>query len=300
MKIILSIFVLIFAGNLGFAQTISAGEIAEIRFKNDGGFGVDRGFEITFRRDGAADYHGGKNSFSRKGDFRGSIDEKQFAELTKLIIAQNFFALKDRYEGGAMDVGTRTITVAHSGRRKSVVNWGASEQKEFSVIETAIKAVELEIRRQTIAEAADAAIQSLLVFRDFGIEDVQARFDFLDFQIEKNVGYEKLKNLTSITDKGGELPTFFFKNRKQVMLYHAAEILRRDRLTPEDFYRKFGGRFVKMPSRAGKTHRQIIYPTKGIAFSTDGETLDFLEIFPPTNLVKYKREIYREVSIFAK
>ena len=136
--------------------------------------------------------------------------------------------------------------------------------------------------------------------RSFNFDDAQARFDFADFEIEKNVGYERLKNLTSVADKAGEIPTLFFRGKRQVLMYLNAEMLAARKLTPEDFYQKFGGKFVELRSRAGKTHKQIVYPAQGVAFSTDGASLDFLEIFPPTTIAKYKREIYRTVPAFTK
>lgn len=300
MSIFLSIFVLMLAGNAGFAQTISAGEITHIELHDDGGFGVDKGFEILLERGGVATFHGGQNFYGRKGNYRGAFDEKQFAKLARLVITNNFFALKDRYEGNTMDVGTRTITVAHRGTQKSVVNWGASEQKEFAAIEKAIKELEAKILWRAAIKTSDEQIESLFVLRSFDFDDVQARFDFADLEIEKNVGYERLKNLTSVADKAGEIPTFFFQGKRQVLMYLTAEMLEARELKPEDFYRKFGKAHFALRSRAGKTHQQIVYPAQGIAFSTDGASLDFLEIFPPTTIAKYKREIYRTVPAFTK
>jgi len=300
MKIILSIFVLIMAGNLGFAQTIGAGEIRLIILKDEGGFGVDKGFEISLEKGDLAKFHGGENFYGRKGDYRGAFDEKQFLELAQLIIKNNFFTLKDRYEGNTMDVGTRTITVVYRGKQKSVVNWGASQQREFLAIEKAIKELEAKIEWRTNIKTFDEQIESFFDLRSFNFDDAQARLGSTDSEIEKNVGYERLKNLTSVTEKTGEIPTLFFQGKMQVMMYLTAEMLEARELKPEDFYKKFGKQYVQLRSRAGKTHKQIVYPANGIAFSTDGASLDFLEIFPPTTIAKYKREIYQTVPAFIK
>jgi hypothetical protein len=145
MKIFLSIFVLLLAGNAVFAQTAKASEIRLIILKDEGNFGVDKGFEISLKRDDAATFHGGRNFYGRKGDYRGALDEKQFAKLANLVVAQNFFALENRYEGSTTDVGTRTITVVYGDEQKSVANWGAKDVKEFSAIEKAIKQLEAKI-----------------------------------------------------------------------------------------------------------------------------------------------------------
>ena len=300
MKIFLSIFVLLLAGNAVFAQPAKASEIRIIILKDEGGFGVDKGFEISLERGDLATFHGGRNFYGRKGDYRSSLDEKQFAKLANLIIAQNFFALENRYEGGTMDVGTRTITVIYGGKQKSVVNWGAKDVKEFSAIEKAIKQLEAKIRWRSNLKNFDEQIESFFDLRAFNFDSAQARLGSADFEIEENVGYEKLENLTSVTDKAGEVPTLFFQGERQVMMYLTAEMLEKRKLKPEDFYSKFGKRYVQLRSRAGKTHRQIVYPAQGVAFSTDGESLDFLEIFPPTTIAEYKRGVYRTVPVFIK
>lgn len=146
MKIIPAILFLVLAGNMSFAQTPSAKEIGIIILKDEGGFGVDKGFEFLLERNDVATFHGGRNFYGRKGDYAGAFDKKHFDELAQLIINNNFLALEDRYEGHTMDVGTRTITVVYGGKQKSVVNWGASEVKEFAVIEKAIKKLEAKIK----------------------------------------------------------------------------------------------------------------------------------------------------------
>ena len=90
MKIILSVFVLILAGNAVFAQIISAGEITQIELRDEGGFGVDKGFEILLERGGAATFHGGQNFSGRKGNYRGAFDEKQFVGLARVSNHKQF------------------------------------------------------------------------------------------------------------------------------------------------------------------------------------------------------------------
>jgi hypothetical protein len=300
MKIIVAIFVLMLAGNMTFAQTPSANEIRIIMLKDEGGFGVDKGFEFLLEQNDVATFHGGRNFYGRKGDYAGAFTEKQFAHLAQLIINNNFFALRDRYEGTTMDVGTRTITVVYGGKQKTVVNWGASDVKEFAAIEKALRELEAKINWRSPLKTGDEQLESFTDLRAFNLDDAQTKLGSENFAVEKNVGYERLQNLTSFTDKTGETPTLFFQGERQVLLYLNAEMLAARELTPEYLYRKFGKRYVQLRSRAGKTHRQIVYPSQGIAFSTGGASLDFLEIFPPTTLARYRREIYRTPSAFIR
>jgi hypothetical protein len=183
MKIFLSIFVLLLAGNPGFAQTPKASEIRIIILKDEGGFGVDKGFEISLERGDSATFHGGRNFYGRKGDYRGSLDEKQFAKLANLIVSRNFFALENRYEGSMTDVGTRTITVIYGGKQKSVVNSGAKAVKEFSAIENAIKQLEAKIKWRSNLKNADEQIESFFDLLAFNFDCAQARLCSVDYQM---------------------------------------------------------------------------------------------------------------------
>ncbi len=287
------------AGNSAFAQTIAASDISEIMLETADGFCADCERITTLRGDGTAAYHGGKNSQYRPGESRGKFSREEFEKLAAFVVAQDFSRLKDRYEGSVSDVAEVKITVVYQGGQKTVVNWGGSDLPQLLAIKKAFESAASKIGWRTIV-TPDEMIESHLMFRSFAFDDVLARFDFADSEIEKNAQYEKLKNLTAIADKDGEVPTFFFRGKRQVLIYHTAEMLKEDDLKPNDFYQKFGKQFVELPSRAGKKHRQIVYPNKGIAFSTDGESLDFLEIFAPTTIAKYKREIYKTVPAFIK
>ncbi len=95
MEVFLFIFVLTTmfgAGNSAFAQTVAAADINEIVLDTGDGFCADCERVTTLHGDGTATYHGGKNSRLRAGDFRGSIDRKEFEKLADLIIAQDFFS----------------------------------------------------------------------------------------------------------------------------------------------------------------------------------------------------------------
>lgn len=42
------------------------------------------------------------------------------------------------------------------------------------------------------------------------------------------------------------------------------------------------------------------YPERGIAFATDGERVELLEVFRPTTLERYEAEIYRDPGEFIR
>lgn len=151
MKIFLSILIL----TLCLAALIpvsaqTAAEITEIKLRNDGGFGFDRGTEVKFFSDGSAEYSGGRNAFGLKGKYRGQIGKSAFARLANLIVRQEFFAFKDRYETAANDAATITTTVVYKGGQKSVANFANSGGKKILTIERAVQALEIKVKWEKV------------------------------------------------------------------------------------------------------------------------------------------------------
>ena len=283
------------------AQT--AADISEISLKNSGGFDYDRGTKVSFLSDGTAEYSGGKNSYFLQGKYQGRIGKYKFAKLANLIVERGFFSFKDRYEKQANDAAAVTTTVVYKGGQKTVANFAHSGGEDVSAVERAVNALSLWVKWEKIdtrksATSAEEEINRLLYSRDFSFDTVMESFGFADFETEKNAAYEKLENLTAVKDKDAEIQTFFFRGKNLLMMYLTAEMLGKSRLTADDFYKQFGKKYVELPSRAGKTHRQIVYPKDGIAFSFGDEKLDFLEVFPPTTKAKYLQTIYKVVPPF--
>lgn len=155
-SIIIFALLLMTTGAETFPQQLNPPAVAHIfsvKLTDEGnGFGFDKAIEIVFRSDGSAAFRGGKNSGIRKGIFRGAIDRREFTKLAKLINANKFFALEDRYEGNISDMGTKTITVTYAGGEKTVINWGGSNLKAFAVIRDAIREIEAKIKWQADLE----------------------------------------------------------------------------------------------------------------------------------------------------
>ena len=302
------ILILTLSSVLTSVITISAQtdhDISEISLKDSGGFRFDRQTEVRFSSDGSAFYSGGKNAYLLPGKYRGRIGKYKFAKLANLIVERGFFSFKDRYEKQANDAATVTTAVVYEGGQKTVANFAHSGGENLWAVERAVNALGLWVKWENIdtgisALSAEQEINRLLYYRDFSFDTVMQTFDFADFTAENDAAYEKLKNLTALKDKDHEIQTFFFRGKNLLMMYLTAEMLEKSRLTANDFYKMFGKKYVEMPSRAGESHRQIVYPKEGIAFSTGGEKLDFLEVFPPTSIAKYKSGIYQTIPTPAK
>ncbi len=63
---------------------------------------------------------------------------------------------------------------------------------------------------------------------------------------------------------------------------------------------KMGDDFVRLPSRAGKRAGLLLYASQGIAFSSEGDELDFLEVFVPCTRREYEHRYYRSPPPFVR
>ena len=57
---------------------------------------------------------------------------------------------------------------------------------------------------------------------------------------------------------------------------------------------------VCLRSRAGKTANMWVYAPQGVAYSSQGETVHFLEVFHPCSHGEYEARIYREPPDFVR
>lgn len=126
------------AAGSGLAQTKPvAADIREIILETGDGFCFDCERITTLRSDGTATYHGGQKSNFRRGDFYGGFGAAEFARLANAFLEAGFFDLKPRYEGSTSDVATVKITVVYQGGRKSIENFGRSDEPNLKIIERA-------------------------------------------------------------------------------------------------------------------------------------------------------------------
>ena len=58
--------------------------------------------------------------------------------------------------------------------------------------------------------------------------------------------------------------------------------------------RELGEPAAMLRSRTGEDSSLLVYPERGIAFATDGEKVEIVEICPPTTLEGYTTGIYKD------
>ncbi|MFP4210007.1 MAG: hypothetical protein ACLFR8_02095 [Alkalispirochaeta sp.] len=71
-------------------------------------------------------------------------------------------------------------------------------------------------------------------------------------------------------------------------------------ISPADLSGLYGESAARLRSRAGKTVDLWVRPEEGIACSVQGETIHFLEVFPPCSRDDYEARIYREPPRFIR
>jgi hypothetical protein len=142
-------------------------------------------------------------------------------------------------------------------------------------------------------------VEECLSWRDKSLSEVQQSLSISEAQIERNANYMKLTNLMELHNPDVHPGYFYFRNGKFALLYvGGGEEL--EQLDPKALQNRFGGEGVELRSRAGKHFNHHVYPEVGLAFSTDGEVVSILEVFPPTSLAEYQSSIYQEPPVYYK
>jgi hypothetical protein len=63
---------------------------------------------------------------------------------------------------------------------------------------------------------------------------------------------------------------------------------------------ELGGPGDELRSRAGKTFTHHVHADRGVAWSSDGDEVAFVEVFRPRSLAEYERDIYRDPGPFIR
>jgi hypothetical protein len=130
---------------------------------------------------------------------------------------------------------------------------------------------------------------------------IRKRFGTSEKYADRNTSYGNLKGLIEYHNAAAHPARFFFngKNDRPIVMYISTpEALAG--LDPGGLRRELGDPEATLPSRAGKAFTHFIYPNRGIAFSSDGTSVAFIELFPPITLDRYQAEIYDRPELFTK
>jgi hypothetical protein len=116
-------------------------------------------------------------------------------------------------------------------------------------------------------------------------------------QRERITGYQGLRDLDVIEAPGGE--RIHLRHNEVVLVYVGSTALP-DGLTSDSLRSAVDSDGDLLPSRQGKLAELHVVADRGIAWSeVDGE-VGFVELFPPTTLAAYRREIYQQPPVFSQ
>jgi hypothetical protein len=106
-------------------------------------------------------------------------------------------------------------------------------------------------------------------------------------------GYEGLSDVELVEAPGGE--RIFVRGDEVKMIYLGEECLPPS-ITHDALIEALGADTVRLRSSQGKSARQHVVAEQGIAWSVEGDEVGFVEVFPPTDMETYRREVYVELT----
>lgn len=144
-----------------------------------------------------------------------------------------------------------------------------------------------------------ADVKSLLWWQNQPLEAVQKALGASGVQVRNNAIYEKLENVSELFYPAAFPGHFYFRDGLVALLYIGDEAYL-SRLSPATIEGELGTEGVWHRSREGKTAGLYVFPQHGFAYSSDGETIGFVEVFPVMTLDEYRRSIYADPGPFFK
>ena len=139
-----------------------------------------------------------------------------------------------------------------------------------------------------MSRVAGYELADLLALRELKRDELQARFGALE--TDRQVGYEGIEHVDRLHDPDAFPGHFYFRGDDLAMLYIPRSALKDTDLG--ELERELGKPAATLSSRTGEDSSLLVYPERGVAFATDGEHVEIVEIFPPTSLKAYTAGIY--------
>lgn len=149
-----------------------------------------------------------------------------------------------------------------------------------------------------MSRVAGYELGDLLALRDLSRAEVRERFSIGDDGVDPGVAYERITGVDRL-HQGSAFPGhFYFRGDELAMLY-----IPRTALGDTDLgalQEELGEPAAMLRSRTGEDSSILVYPERGVAFATDGEQVEIVEIFPPTTLEDYQSGIHKDPGEFIR
>ena len=130
-------------------------------------------------------------------------------------------------------------------------------------------------------------------------EQVEMRLEIDGGETHRGVRYEGLEDLSQYYN-----PTVFpgrvYVGSERVEMVYVPSGPALAGVTRGDIEKGAGTQPTLLRSRAGKEYVHYAHPEEGIAYSSEGDEVCFVEVFRPRSLDAYKAEIYRDPGPFTR
>jgi hypothetical protein len=147
-----------------------------------------------------------------------------------------------------------------------------------------------------VSVVAGYELADLLALRGLSRDQLQARLGALE--ADPGVRYEGIEGVDRLHDAAAFPGHFYYRGDDQLMLYIPRSALKEADLG--ELRTALGEAAASLSSRTGEDSTVYVYPERGVAFATDGEQVEILEIFPPTTLDAYESGIYKDPGEFIR
>lgn len=138
-------------------------------------------------------------------------------------------------------------------------------------------------------------VGELLALRELTLDEVEDQLGIAADKVESGLRYEGMSDLTLAHDAAAHPGYFYFRDGQPVMVY-----VEDTDLDAESLRAELGEPEATLRSRAGKGYAHRVFPGRGIAYSSKGNDVAFVEVFPPVSLEQYEREVYEDPGEFTR
>ncbi|HEX8891081.1 MAG TPA: DUF6438 domain-containing protein [Pyrinomonadaceae bacterium] len=116
-------------------QALDKDQITEVTLERTACYGTCPIYKVTLSSDGTIIYEG-ERFVQMMGTYKGTA--YGFDRLAKLILAENYFNLKDEYTRPITDMPSAVTSVVRGGKRKTIVDYAGTGPVELWGIEMVI------------------------------------------------------------------------------------------------------------------------------------------------------------------
>lgn len=142
-------------------------------------------------------------------------------------------------------------------------------------------------------------LDDLFRLRDLSEDDLLAELGATAGDVRRSSSYGKLSNVDWLRVPAAH-PAHFYLREGSVFLVHVEDSALMSRVKADDLRRRLGGKGPTEQSPACKPCRLEIHAEKGVAFSYNGDDVDFIEIFHPMSHGDYLSSIYEKPGPFKR